>query len=178
MKHVQKNSLEQKPENNQTENRINALWNKHKKKVYLLGGATIAVVCGYYGVKYRDDISGLIVKMMTTQTVVDSKSIISAVENSIDTAISENTPVKLTGDRLPPRGLGSLVNRSAQAMNNLLVEKGFQTRLPSGGYILTEKGLPFGSHMIKATKYDYVFSNIDWDTGVLEYLLDPEELVA
>ena len=42
---------------------------------------------------------------------------------------------------------------------------------------MTEAGRLLGEETVKTTKYDYTFSNIEWDEEILELLFSKEELL-
>lgn len=84
----------------------------------------------------------------------------------------------LTSTRMTPSQLGYEAGISAKAINQLLVEKGFQKRLPSGDYKLTEKGRIFGEPVLKTNRYNYTFQNIEWDSSVLDQIFTAEERSA
>ena len=42
---------------------------------------------------------------------------------------------------------------------------------------MTETGRLLGEETVKTTKYDYTFSNIEWDEKILELLFSQEELM-
>ena len=81
----------------------------------------------------------------------------------------------ITGERRPPRGIGELLDVSAQEVNKRLLEKGLQR--PFGNkYEPTEIAKKLGAEVWKTTSHDFVFSNIEWDIIVAELIAKPEEL--
>lgn len=91
--------------------------------------------------------------------------------------LSKDVIDNLSGITLTARSLGAKVGRSAQEINKRIVKAGLSKKLPCGQYILTELGRSIGTDTVKATKADYVFSNLEWDKKILEVLFTPNELL-
>lgn len=178
MTHVQKNSLEQEIEVNQANSESLTIWDKHKKKVIITSGVLLTVAGSYFGLKHWDEISGWIVHNLPNLTAANSQVIQTALESSIDKAISTNTLVSLTGEKLTATGLGSIVNCSNQVINKRIVQAGLAEKLPSGGYIPTEVGKLYGEYTAKARSWGATFMNIEWDKAILDIIFTPDELAA
>lgn len=178
MTHVQKNSLEQEVDANQANSGNSTFWDKHKKKVVITSGVFLTVAGSYFGVKHWDKISDWIIHKLPNLTAANSQVFQSAMESSIDEAISTNTLVNLTGEKLTATGLGSIVNCSNQAINKRIVQAGLAEKLPSGGYILTEAGKLYGEYTAKARSWGATFMNIEWDKAILDIVFTQDELAA
>lgn len=157
---------------------------KHRFELILAGISVTALLTGI--ICYRDSISELWKKLRKTiEGNNDSvRNDVHCLSNTLQTTVQQiATPQKsitdcsqgLTGIRLTPTKLGNEVLMSAQVINRLLVEKGFQVKLPSCGYQLTEAGKQLGAETIKTTKYNHTFTNIEWDKKVLDYLFTTYE---
>ena len=157
---------------------------KHKAKLILAG---ISIPALLLAIHYRDTITDLFdyLKKKIQNGDTSQNTCANAFTNTLQSAVQQMSQPNnqsfdysqgLTGNRLNPTNLGKKVLSSAQKINQLLVEKGFQTKMPNGDYALTETGKSLGIVKIKTTKYNHTFSNIEWDAKVLDYLFSIEEL--
>jgi prophage antirepressor-like protein len=68
---------------------------------------------------------------------------------------------------LNPTQVGDLLNISAKAVNNRLIEKGYQIRTKSGNYLLTEEGQAFGA-LVPYSKNGHAGYQVLWLPKVAE----------
>ncbi len=83
---------------------------------------------------------------------------------------------KLTGNLYTARELGAKMLCSAREINRRIISRGLAERLPSGELVFTELGKGLGEMKWKTTRYDYSFTNIEWDEAILPLLFSAEEL--
>lgn len=100
-----------------------------------------------------------------------------AVKETVVPTIPKDVLDNLTGNKLTARALGDKTGCTAQEINKRICTAGLAVKHPCGGYIMTEAGRLLGEETVKTTKYDYTFSNIEWDEEILELLFSKEELL-
>jgi hypothetical protein len=147
-------------------------WVKEHKKELIFSGVT--VMGTILVVKNWNSIKGIFKgtkKIATTAAKVEP-----VIEKVPIPNVSNDILENLTGNKLTATELGNKIWYSAQAINKRIVAAGLATKLPGGGYSLTEVGRLVGEPTWKTTWAGYSFSNIEWDEKVLEIIFSVEEL--
>ena len=146
--------------------RVKDFARKHKKAIIITTSVVGVLLVGGTAIYLnREKLSNLFKAKDIIDTTVAETDKVSKVVPIID-----YSHIKLTGEKLTPTGLGRFAGVSNQKINKMLVEKGLQEKLPCGEYKPTALGERFGKSIDKWTKYDYPFSNIEWDKSVLDIL--------
>lgn len=156
-----------------TERRGAIQWVKEHKTVLFVAGASVlgAIVVA----KNWDAIKGLFKTSESAPCAIEKAA--TAVKETVVPTIPKDVLDNLTGNKLTARALGDKMGCTAQEINKRICTAGLAVKHPCGGYIMTEAGRLLGEETVKTTKYDYTFSNIEWDEKILELLFSQEELM-
>lgn len=156
-----------------TERRGAIQWVKEHKTVLFVAGASVlgAIVVA----KNWDAIKGLFKTSESAPCAIEKAA--TAVKETVVPTIPKDILDNLTGNKLTARALGDKMGCTAQEINKRICTAGLAVKHPCGGYIMTETGRLLGEETVKTTKYDYTFSNIEWDEKILELLFSKEELM-
>lgn len=156
-----------------TERRGAIQWVKEHKTVLFVAGASVlgAIVVA----KNWDAIKGLFKTSESAPCAIEKAA--TAVKETVVPTIPKDILDNLTGNKLTARALGDKMGCTAQEINKRICTAGLAVKHPCGGYIMTETGRLLGEETVKTTKYDYTFSNIEWDEKILELLFSQEELM-
>ena len=133
---------------------------KHKDELCWVGASILVVGLSVAGFKY-----------------LPKKARKQRINPSAPTAIPfQDLWSNLSGEKLTPSKLGDRVMMSPQQINKRLVSQGLQIRLPCGEYVMTDLGKKFGESTLKTRSHGHTFSNIEWDSRVLEIIFTPGEM--
>lgn len=156
-----------------TERRGAIQWVKEHKTVLFVAGAGVlgAIVVA----KNWDAIKGLFKASESAPCAIEKAA--TAVKETVVPTIPKDVLDNLTGNKLTARALGDKMGCTAQEINKRICTAGLAVKHPCGGYIMTETGWLLGEETVKTTKYDYTFSNIEWDEKILELLFSKEEFL-
>lgn len=156
-----------------TERRGAIQWVKeHKTVLIAIGVGAIGI---FFVAKNWNSIKGIFKASESAPCAIEKAA--TAVKETVVPTIPNDVLDNLTGNKLTARALGDKMGCTAQEINKRICTAGLAVKHPCGGYIMTEAGRLLGEETVKTTKYDYTFSNIEWDEKILELLFSKEELL-
>lgn len=148
-------------------------WVKEHKTVLIAIG--VGAIGTFFVAKNWNSIKGLFKASESAPCAIEKAA--TAVKETVVPTIPKDFLDNLTGNKLTARALGDKTGCTAQEINKRICTAGLAVKHPCGGYIMTEAGRLLGEETVKTTKYDYTFSNIEWDEEILELLFSKEELL-
>ncbi len=156
-----------------TERRGAIQWVKEHKTVLIAIG--VGAIGTFFVAKNWNSIKGLFKASESAPCAIEKAA--TTVKETVVPTIPKDVLDNLTGNKLTARALGDKMGCTAQEINKRICTAGLAAKHPCGGYIMTEAGRLLGEETVKTTKYDYTFSNIEWDEKILELLFSKEELL-
>ena len=156
-----------------TERRGAIQWVKEHKTVLIAIG--VGAIGTFFVAKNWNSIKGLFKASESAPCAIEKAA--TTVKETVVPTIPKDVLDNLTGNKLTARALGDKMGCTAQEINKRICTAGLAVKHPCGGYIMTEAGRLLGEETVKTTKYDYTFSNIEWDEKILELLFSKEELL-
>ena len=170
--------LSKHKDDNQTNNndKKKTFWQKHKTKIRygcftILGG--VACIILY---KNRDNIIEIISTLDSFPKNMNHDDAVDQIKKASD-SIKKVVPddLELTGNRFTAQDLGSKMSCDAREINRRIIDAGLAKRLPCGDLVFTEEGKALGERTYKTTKWDYTFSNIEWDETIIPLIFNEKE---